>query len=187
MSYELVIKSSKAIETQLSNLGARGKGLHEKVTSIETQLDSTLVTEIRRLATMRNKLIHEEDYEFSVSDEIEFEHLAELITDQLERSQTTQPILDQIHVGKRLGTLCRSCDRDVTPRMVFDAGVPTRSYCPHCGSLIKDFNYTWFGETFYNLYLAWPMLSRVLWKGIKVVGISFLALIALIIALNLTK
>lgn len=58
---DLAIKSSKKIESTLERvLGAQGKGLHEKVTSIEGKIPAALVKRIRYIATIRNKLIHEE-------------------------------------------------------------------------------------------------------------------------------
>ena len=65
MPYETVIKSSKRIERLLSGLGATGKGLHEKATSVEDLISDTLVRKIRYLASVRNKLIHEDGYELT--------------------------------------------------------------------------------------------------------------------------
>ncbi|OQY37703.1 MAG: hypothetical protein B6226_04895 [Candidatus Cloacimonetes bacterium 4572_65] len=56
-----VIKVSKAIESQLkSKYGASGKGLHSKLSSVESKLDPKLVKKIRYIATIRNKLVHDE-------------------------------------------------------------------------------------------------------------------------------
>lgn len=61
--YELAIKCSKTLEHRLAvDLGAQGAGLHEKVSHVESQLDRPLVKDLRYLATMRNKLIHEIDF-----------------------------------------------------------------------------------------------------------------------------
>ncbi|GAB4819559.1 hypothetical protein N2152v2_006605 [Parachlorella kessleri] len=58
--YELVIRSSKELEHVLEAcFGAQGKGLHEKVTSVQHLLPQDLVRKIRYLATIRNKLVHE--------------------------------------------------------------------------------------------------------------------------------
>lgn len=58
---DLAVKSSKKIESTLERvLGASGKGLHEKVSSVEHKIPIALVKRIRYIATIRNKLIHEE-------------------------------------------------------------------------------------------------------------------------------
>ena len=62
--YELVIKTSKELEYFLEiEFHARGKGLHEKLTSIQNELPNELCKRIRYLATIRNKLIHERGFD----------------------------------------------------------------------------------------------------------------------------
>ncbi|MEX2212896.1 MAG: hypothetical protein WD768_02130 [Phycisphaeraceae bacterium] len=60
---DLVIKSSKKLESMLTKLGAEGRGLHEKVSSLEKKLGQPLVRKLRFIATVRNKVVHEQDYE----------------------------------------------------------------------------------------------------------------------------
>jgi hypothetical protein len=58
--YELAIKSSKELEHLLdTEFHAQGKGLHEKISSVESTLPRKLVLNMRYLATIRNKLVHE--------------------------------------------------------------------------------------------------------------------------------
>jgi len=58
-----IIKYSKKIEQLLTeNFHANGKGLHSKLTSVENRLSPNLVKKIRFIATIRNKLVHEEDF-----------------------------------------------------------------------------------------------------------------------------
>src|SRR5688500_142052 len=59
---ELAITRVKALETLLEGLGATGKGLHEKVTSVQNRLPQPLVKKLRFVATVRNKIVHESDY-----------------------------------------------------------------------------------------------------------------------------
>ena len=59
---ETVLKYSKKIESSLNDLGSEGKGIHQKVSSIEKYMDSNLVKKIRYIGTVRNKSVHEEDY-----------------------------------------------------------------------------------------------------------------------------
>jgi len=62
MSLELIVARSKSIESALVKRGASGKGLHEKVSSIERQLSSDLVKKVRFIASVRNKCLHDDDY-----------------------------------------------------------------------------------------------------------------------------
>jgi len=58
-----VIKCSKELEYVLeAEFGATGRGLHEKVSSVH-DLPPSLVKQIRYLATIRNKLIHERGFD----------------------------------------------------------------------------------------------------------------------------
>ncbi|WP_018169689.1 hypothetical protein [Thioalkalivibrio sp. ALMg9] len=57
---------SKKCEKLLSEwYGAEGKGLHEKVVSVEDQLDPQDVKDLRFLASVRNKVTHDEDFDTS--------------------------------------------------------------------------------------------------------------------------
>lgn len=70
--YSLVISASKELENILeSKFQANGKGLHEKVTSVEAQLPEMLIRRIRKIASIRNKLVHEKD--FKLNNAVEFE------------------------------------------------------------------------------------------------------------------
>ena len=60
---ELAVTRTKALEALLEQtLGATGKGLHEKVSSVEPRLAPALVKELRFVATVRNKIVHDSDY-----------------------------------------------------------------------------------------------------------------------------
>ena len=62
--YELVIKASKELEYYLdTEFGAHGKGLHEKINSVQKDLPGEIVKKMRYLATIRNKLIHERGFD----------------------------------------------------------------------------------------------------------------------------
>jgi hypothetical protein len=61
--YERAIKYSKSLETLLKNrFGATGKGLHEYTSSVESKLDPKIVKKLRYMATIRNKLVHDDGY-----------------------------------------------------------------------------------------------------------------------------
>ncbi len=58
-SLDNLIKSSSNIESMLENKGAVGKGLHEKVSSVENMIPESSVKSIRFIASIRNQLVHE--------------------------------------------------------------------------------------------------------------------------------
>lgn len=61
--FELCIRSSKELEHLLdTEFGSNGKGLHEKISSVERHLTPQMVKNMRYLATIRNKLVHEHDF-----------------------------------------------------------------------------------------------------------------------------
>ncbi|QDU30326.1 hypothetical protein ETAA8_54460 [Anatilimnocola aggregata] len=59
---ELVVKRCKRLESLLTeHFGADGRGLHEKISSVERELTPALVKRLRFIASVRNKLVHEAD------------------------------------------------------------------------------------------------------------------------------
>ena len=101
--YELAIKSSKELEWTLEQeFQATGKGLHEKISSAATncpELSPSLVRNMRYLATIRNKLVHERGFD-AIPDRPQF--LA-----RFESSQTELKTMIQYHRSsiKKRGTL----------------------------------------------------------------------------------
>lgn len=58
---DLAIRKSRKLEQMLErSFGASGRGLHEKTSSIENRLPQQLVRKLRLVATVRNKVLHEE-------------------------------------------------------------------------------------------------------------------------------
>lgn len=58
--YELAIKRCKRLEELLEQgFGASGRGLHEKLTSVQSRLPQPLVKKMRYIASVRNRLVHE--------------------------------------------------------------------------------------------------------------------------------
>jgi hypothetical protein len=54
----VTVDITRKLETSLNRMGATGKGLHEKVTSIETRLPDALQRKLRYVASVRNNLSH---------------------------------------------------------------------------------------------------------------------------------
>lgn len=58
---DLAVSSAQRIERILTDgFGAQGRGLHQKISSVEAHLPSSLVKNLRWIATVRNKTVHED-------------------------------------------------------------------------------------------------------------------------------
>ena len=56
-----ILRISQNFEkTREQRYGATGRGLHEKVTSVESKLPKDVVRNLRKIATIRNKAVHED-------------------------------------------------------------------------------------------------------------------------------
>ena len=61
---DLAVSRSKRLEQLLEQkLGATGKGLHQKASSVEARRSPELLRKLRLVATVRNKIVHENDYQ----------------------------------------------------------------------------------------------------------------------------
>jgi hypothetical protein len=59
-----IVGATKRLEALLEQkFGATGRGLHEKLSSVESRIPMDLRKKIRYLATIRNKAVHEDGYE----------------------------------------------------------------------------------------------------------------------------
>ena len=84
---DIVVTQSKALEALLEQkFGATGRGLHEKLSSIEYQLEAGLVKNIRWIATMRNKVVHEN---FQLTNQNDFLRSCQRALEGLQNSQHT--------------------------------------------------------------------------------------------------
>ncbi len=60
---EIAVGYCKEIESLLEQrYGATGRGLHEKLSSVENGLPSAIAKHIRQIATVRNKVVHESGF-----------------------------------------------------------------------------------------------------------------------------
>lgn len=70
---EAVLRRTKRLERLLEEkYQAVGKGLHEKTTSVERQLSAPVVRQLRFIASVRNKLMHEDGYNYDRTAEGKF-------------------------------------------------------------------------------------------------------------------
>lgn len=87
-----IVEFSKKLETFLQeNYKAEGKGLHEKISGIEDKLlaDFIEVRILRKIATIRNKIVHDDNFEFEGIIE-EFENLFKIVFKQLETAKNNK-------------------------------------------------------------------------------------------------
>jgi hypothetical protein len=60
---EVVVLKAKHIEHRLAHaFGAHGRGLHEKITSVAQHFSASEVQHFRYVATIRNRMMHDIDY-----------------------------------------------------------------------------------------------------------------------------
>ena len=84
---DIVVTQSKTLEALLEQkFGATGRGLHEKLSSIEYQLEAGLVKNIRWIATLRNKVVHEN---FQLTNQNDFLRSCQRALEGLQNSQHT--------------------------------------------------------------------------------------------------
>jgi hypothetical protein len=61
---EIVVKYSKKIEHILeTKYNASGKGLHSKINSVQNELPEKIIKTLRYVATIRNKIIHQNEFD----------------------------------------------------------------------------------------------------------------------------
>lgn len=61
---DTAVRVSKRLEALLAaRHGATGRGLHEKVDSVRAELAPETVRDLRLVATVRNRIVHEEGYD----------------------------------------------------------------------------------------------------------------------------
>lgn len=125
-SYEIVIENSKDLEGRLAKVGATGKGLHEKISSVSSLLAPELVKELRAVATIRNKLIHEDDFTLTQRELGDFEELAYSAYKQLRDIPTLPKVL--IH-----HFTCSKCMKTDIAHITMKHAVPLFAQCQYCG------------------------------------------------------
>ncbi|MGR5322202.1 hypothetical protein [Vibrio sp. DNB22_19_1] len=125
-SYEIVIENSKDLEGRLAKIGATGKGLHEKTSSVSGLLPAELVKELRAVATIRNKLVHEEDFSLTHNELEDFEELAY----SAYRALRNLPALPRVSIHK---FTCGKCNKTDIAHITMKQAVPLFAHCQHCG------------------------------------------------------
>lgn len=111
---DIVVTQSKQIEQLLEQkFAAKGRGLHEKVDSVTHVLDAALVKRLRWIATMRNKVVHE-DFALPSQDDFSRSCQSALDTIQTMHSSPIPPFNQQARQVRQDGY--QSHQRTPTPR-----------------------------------------------------------------------
>jgi len=89
---DIAVGYSKKIESLLDEYyHAEGKGLHEKLSSVEESIDDFMIPQIRKIASIRNNVVHHEGYKIDNLDEFRqdcetvIEYLIEKIKEKYEK------------------------------------------------------------------------------------------------------
>ena len=90
-----ILDYSTQIESLLVELGAIGRGMHEKLDSIESIIAPFMVRKIRWLATIRNKAVHEANFCTDLDNFVEnannaINFLQNLLTEQKQQQEPEQ-------------------------------------------------------------------------------------------------
>ncbi|HOO32763.1 MAG TPA: hypothetical protein PK466_10005 [Thermotogota bacterium] len=80
---EEVVRLTREIESLLDQLGASGRGMHEKISSVENKFDKETIKKMRWVATLRNKTMHE--HGFKIDSMSEFKAVASDLIKQLKK------------------------------------------------------------------------------------------------------
>lgn len=91
MSMDIVIKRCKKIESALVDLGAEGKGLHAKLSSLESSIEDSIKKKIRYVATIRNKALHDANFDVNAEVMREYTQACDEIDEYLLMMQHQQP------------------------------------------------------------------------------------------------
>lgn len=81
---DLAVRASRRLENILeARFGAKGRGLHSMISSVEHSIPKPLVRSLRWVATMRNKVVHDES--FKLEDPAAFKAEAKRLEKELSR------------------------------------------------------------------------------------------------------
>lgn len=130
--YQVVIDATKSLESKLKKIGANGKGLHEKTSSVDSLLSPELSKLLRKIATIRNKLIHEEGYSLSDRQVLEFKTSAEEASEMLELIDPVPSYASEIYE-------CSKCSSEGVPLITSRLNQPVYASCENCGERLRSF------------------------------------------------
>lgn len=111
-----VIVRVREIESLLvHNFGAEGRGLHEKLSSVEAKLPAHLAKKVRRIATVRNKLIHEDSFKFDDNPELFLLDCEYAISFLAISAQVQQSADESLHRIRKSASMVTTSSREPLP------------------------------------------------------------------------
>lgn len=142
--YKVVIEASKELESQLAELNAVGKGLHEKVISVQNEIPNELVKLLIRVATVRNWLFYE-DFSLSPRQLRAFENWFEDAYEKLDviiNNETRREVHTRIAIETESNNLfCCTCGHKGEPTYIKEKDIVRYSCCAECSELLRV--YSW--------------------------------------------
>lgn len=121
---EEVVKTCRRFETILKRrFGATGRGLHEKLTSVEAQIPPSVVKTLRGVASIRNKVMHEHSCPSNIADR--FRDLT---------ARATRDLALLADLAEREPTHVRVPCRQCSQLMRLPRNKTLSATCPHCGT-----------------------------------------------------
>lgn len=130
--YQVVIDATKSLESMLRKIGANGKGLHEKTSSVDLLLSPELSKLLRKIATIRNKLIHEEGFSLPDRQLLEFKTSVEEASEMLELIDPVPSYASEIYE-------CTKCSSEGIPLITSRLNLPVYASCENCGERLRNF------------------------------------------------
>lgn len=116
MSYELVIKRTKSIESSLTSLfNANGRGLHEKLSSVEGEISKLIIRKIRYIASVRNKFIHDDAVDLTVNDISDFQNACDEVDSYFSKISESRKIADKQNITAVSGREDKVSVKEDTP------------------------------------------------------------------------
>lgn len=86
----ILSQSTNFEDLLFDSLGAQGKGLHEKINSVEEYIPKNFIKKLRRVASIRNKAVHSKQHNIDFDEfEVFCNNLYEDLTNILERRTTS--------------------------------------------------------------------------------------------------
>ena len=99
-----LLKMTKKIENILSEMGAEGRGLNQKLDSVANKVNEATTKKIRFIATIRNKMVHESNFEVDTQTEENIKEaydyvIANLIVEKKSTPSTSSNSTENINNG----------------------------------------------------------------------------------------
>jgi DNA repair exonuclease SbcCD ATPase subunit len=117
MTVDEIIGATCKIESLLKDCGAIGRGLHEKTTSLESRLSPSIRTELRFIAALRNRAVHDHDHSMDAVTVQRFCRAVEDTTRALEGMSPLSSLRNSVTRLEQENAGLREANENLTKRM----------------------------------------------------------------------